>query len=192
MSVESPRTFLTFLAAVLGASTSATFGELASVLLPLATLIVGTLPDAASSLVLAAQISHNDSCPVLHIGAVVAHSELLHKREEVEIIREDIFLVILLVANYLLFFLFFFRVLKRSVLVAVKQGEVFADLQSRYEVALLEVGTQAAVLGDISKQLERHQNVLLARHCSQHLGVGDKLAVEKITRNGADGGERRL
>ena len=87
MTVEGPSTLLAFFAAVFGAATSTTLSKLASVLLPLAALIVSTLSNASSSVILSTQISHDDTRPVLHIGAVIAHGELFDQREEVEIIR---------------------------------------------------------------------------------------------------------
>lgn len=54
VSVKNPRTLLTLLTAVFGAPTPPAFGELPCVLLPLPTLIISTLPDASSRIVLAA------------------------------------------------------------------------------------------------------------------------------------------
>ena len=78
VSVERPSALLAFLAAVLGASAASTLGELPRVLLPLPTLVEGTLTNAPSSIVLPAQVPHNDPGPILHVGAVVPDSELLH------------------------------------------------------------------------------------------------------------------
>lgn len=91
MSVEDPGALLAFLAAVFRPSASPAFGKLSCELLPFPTLVVCTLSNPASTVVLAAQISHHNSCPVLHILAVVSDCEFLDKREDIEIIWEEIF-----------------------------------------------------------------------------------------------------
>lgn len=98
VAVERPRTLLAFLAAVLGASASAAFGELASVFFPLAALVVGTLADAASRVVLPAQVPHDDASPVLHVGAVMSDGELFDQGKDVEIVwKKELFLHLFLV-----------------------------------------------------------------------------------------------
>jgi len=91
MPVEHPSTLLAFLAAVLRPPASATFGKLPCELLPFTTLIVCTLSDPTTAVVLAAQISHHNSCPVLHVLAVVSDSKLLDERENVEVVWEEVF-----------------------------------------------------------------------------------------------------
>lgn len=51
-------------------------------------------------------------------------------------------------------------------------------------MAVLEIRSQTAVLGDVGKKLKRHQDVLFARHTCDDLGVRDKVAVEKIAGHG--------
>jgi hypothetical protein len=92
MSVEDPRTLLAFLAAVFRPPASSAFGKLSCELLPFPTLIVCTLSNPASTVVLAAQIPHHNSCPVLHILAMVSNCEFLDERENVEVIWEEVFL----------------------------------------------------------------------------------------------------
>jgi len=78
VSVVNPSTLLTFLAAVLRPAASAALCKLSGKLLPLPALIVSTLPDASSAFIFAAEIPHDNTCPVLHVLAVVLYSKFLH------------------------------------------------------------------------------------------------------------------
>jgi hypothetical protein len=91
MTVEDPCTFLTFLAAVLRSPASSAFGKLPCELLPLPTLVVRTLPYSTPTVVLAAQIPHYNSSPVLHILTVVSNCEFLDEREDIEVVWEEVF-----------------------------------------------------------------------------------------------------
>jgi len=91
VSVVYPRVLLAFLAAVLGSPTPSAFRKLASELLPLAALVVCTLSDPASRVVFSAQISHHDTCPVLHVLCVVDDGEFLNEWENVEVVGLEIF-----------------------------------------------------------------------------------------------------
>ena len=95
MPVEYPCILLAFLAAIFGAATTPTLGELARTLFPSAALIVCALSNATSGVVLSAKIPHDYAGPVLHIRRVVTNSEFLHKRENVEVIRQEVFLIFL-------------------------------------------------------------------------------------------------
>jgi len=86
MAVVDPGTLLALLTAVFRSTTSAAFCKLSCELLPLPTLIVGTLSDAPFGVILAAQVTHYYASPVLHILAMVTNSELLDQWENVEII----------------------------------------------------------------------------------------------------------
>ncbi|KAI6755314.1 hypothetical protein HG531_004420 [Fusarium graminearum] len=185
--MESPCTLLTLLTTVFGASTSAAFRELAGVLFPFTALVVGTLANTTTSVILAAEVSHDNASPVLHISTVIAHCELLDKREEVEIVGKQI-----------LFVVGIFIVDLRNVLLLVHGGDVlvngsklFADLETRNKVALLEIRAKATVFGDIGKKLQRHKYIFLPRHSGNHLRVRDEIAVQEISGNGSSG-QRRL
>ncbi len=91
MPVEHPGTLLALFAAVFRPPAPPAFGKLASELLPLPTLVVRTLPYPVSAVVLAAEIPHHDASPVLHVLAVMPDRELLNKREDVEVIWEEVF-----------------------------------------------------------------------------------------------------
>jgi hypothetical protein len=66
-AMGTPCAFLAFFAAVLRPPASSALSELASILFPFAALPICALPNATSALVFAAQISHHDASPVLHI-----------------------------------------------------------------------------------------------------------------------------
>lgn len=145
VAVERPGALLALLAAVFGAPAAATLGELARELLPLAALIVGALSDAAARVVLAAEVPHNNPGPVLHVGTVVADGELLHKGEDVQVVGEQIFLVKRVV------------VVDRRVqvdILAIEKVKLLANLKTRNKVALLEVRSQVAILGDVRQELK--------------------------------------
>lgn len=127
--MERPRALLTFFAAVFGAAASSALGKLPCKFFPLATLVVGTLSDASSGVVLAAQVPHHHASPVLHIRTVVANGELLHEGKQVEVVGQKVLLVVQLVlVNLFIFFSF-------------GLSKLFVDVETGYEVALLEIGT---------------------------------------------------
>jgi hypothetical protein len=95
VAVVHPRGLLAVFAAVFGATAAPTLGKLSLELLPLATLVVGTLTDATSRLVLAAEISHDNARPVLHILRVVSNGELLHQGEDIDIVGEQVLVFVL-------------------------------------------------------------------------------------------------
>lgn len=90
MPVKHPSTLLAFLAAVLRPPASATLGKLACELLPFPALVVCTLSDAPTAVVLAAQVAHHHASPVLHVLAVVSDRELFDQRENVEVVWEQV------------------------------------------------------------------------------------------------------
>jgi hypothetical protein len=79
MSVIYPCILLALFAAVLGASTPPALCKLAGILLPFAALIVGALPNAALRVVLAAQIPHNHTSPILHFRGVMPDGKLFNQ-----------------------------------------------------------------------------------------------------------------
>jgi hypothetical protein len=180
MAVESPSTLLALFAAVLGPPASAALGKLTGVLFPLATLVVCTLADASTSVVLAAEVSHNNTSPVLHISAVVANCELLNKWEEVKVVGEQILLIVGVLVIHLGNFLF-----------TIEHGEFLANLEARNKMTLLEVRAKTAVFGDVGEELQRHEYILLPWHGCEHLRVRNEMAVEEISRDGS-GGHGRL
>lgn len=91
MSVEDPRTLLTLLATVFRPPASPALGELPCELLPFPALVISTLSYSAAAIILPAQIPHHHSSPVLHILAVVADGKFFDKREDVEIVGEEVF-----------------------------------------------------------------------------------------------------
>lgn len=152
VAVVDPRSLLTVFAAILGAAAATAFGELALEFLPLATLVVGALADAASRLILAAEVSHDNAGPVLHVLRVVPNGELLNQREDINIIRQQV-LVLLLDLNG-----------RRRLGILIKKMQLPIDLQFWHEVGALEIRPQIAVLGYISQELQGHQDVLIPRH----------------------------
>ena len=92
MPVEYPGTFLTLLAAVFCSSASPAFGELSCELFPFPALVICTLSNAATRIILAAQIPHYYPSPVLHILTVMANSELFDQRENIKVVRQHILL----------------------------------------------------------------------------------------------------
>lgn len=91
MPVIDPCTLLAFFAAIFGASAPTTFGKLSWKLFPFPAFVVGTLPDAASGIVLAAKVAHNHAGPILHLRRVMSYSKFLHQRKDVVIIWQEIF-----------------------------------------------------------------------------------------------------
>jgi hypothetical protein len=91
MPVEDPCTFLAFLAAVFCPPAPSAFRKLPCELLPFPTLVVCTLPYSTPTIVLAAQIPHYNPSPVLHVLTVVSNCEFLDKREDVKVVREEVF-----------------------------------------------------------------------------------------------------
>jgi len=170
MAMERPSTLLTFLAAVLCASTPTTLSKLPGELLPLAAFVVGTLSNASTGIILAAEVPHNNTSPVLHVGTVVADCEFFHQRENIIVIWQEIFL-----------FQFLFPIHRhrfRIGVLRVKQVEFLADLEAGDQVAVLEIRSQVAVLGNVCKKLQGHQDILFTGHGGYHLGVRQYLAVK--------------
>ena len=99
MSRDLTYLLLTLLAAVLGTAATSALGKLPRVLLPLSTLVVGALSDATPRVVFPAQVAHHHARPVLHVRGVVADRELLNQREDVVVVRELVFLQLLLVLD---------------------------------------------------------------------------------------------
>ena len=97
MSVVYPSILLALFAAVLRPSTAAAFRKLACELFPFTALIVCALSNAASCIVLPAQVSHHNASPILHVLGMVADGKLLNEREDVEVIRLQILVYLLLI-----------------------------------------------------------------------------------------------
>jgi hypothetical protein len=91
--MEGPRALLAFLTAIFGPPTPTALGKLAGEFFPFATLVVGTLPYTSSRIVFPTEVPHDDSCPVLHISTMVSHGELFDEIEDIEVIRQKIFLL---------------------------------------------------------------------------------------------------
>lgn len=87
VTMERPGTLLTLFAAVLCPAAPAALSKLPRKFFPFTTLVISALPNPAPCIILTAEVPHDDASPVLHICTVVSHSELLHQREDVEIIR---------------------------------------------------------------------------------------------------------
>ena len=96
MTVIRPGALLTLLAAVLCSAAPAALSKLPREFFPFTTLVVSTLPDAAAGVVLPAEIAHYNSGPVLHIRAMVSYCEFLNQGEDVKIVWQKIFFLILL------------------------------------------------------------------------------------------------
>lgn len=88
VTVIGPRCFLAVLAAILCAAATAAFRKLPLELLPLPALVIGTLANPTSRLVLAAEISHNNRCPVLHVFRMVPDRELLDQWKDINVVRQ--------------------------------------------------------------------------------------------------------
>ena len=116
---------------------------MSSVLFPLSALVISTLTNASPCVVLPAQVPHNNPGPVLHVSAVVPDRELLDQREDVKVIREEVFLFVLVIDG---------RV--NDNIFAIKKLQLFADLEPGHEVTLLEICAEVAVFGNIGEQLE--------------------------------------
>ena len=86
--MEDPSALLALLAAVFGAAAAPTFRKLSGVLFPAAALVIRTLPNAASGLILATEITHHDTSPVLHVLGMMSHREFLDKREDIEVVKQ--------------------------------------------------------------------------------------------------------
>lgn len=151
VAVIDPSIFLTVLAAIFGAPAASTLGKLASIFLPFATLIVRTLADPSTRVVFAAQISHHYAGPILHILRVMTYGKFLDQREDVEIVGQQI-----LFGNG---FIQRQNVSARSIV--VQQLQFGTDLQLGNEVRSLKIGTEVAVLGYISQELQRHEYVFV-------------------------------
>ena len=142
MTVENPRIFLAVLAAVFSTATAAALCELPCIFLPFTALIVCTLPYASSIVVFAAEVPHNDTSPMLHIWRMMAYCELLNEGEDIEIIREQILFLLVLING---------SNLASGLL--VKYMQVLSNLEFGYEMGLLEVCPEVTVFGYVSKKL---------------------------------------
>lgn len=156
VAMVNPRSFLAVFTAVLGAATASAFGKLALEFLPLAALVVRTLTNAASRLILAAEVSHDHAGPVLHVLRVVPNGELLNQGEDIDIIGQQVLILILELNR------------GRRVCVVIKEMQFPVDLESRHQVRALEIRSQVAVLGYISQELQRHQDILISGHSGEN------------------------
>ena len=93
VAMVHPGGFLAVLAAVLGPATTTAFCKLPLELFPFAAFVVRALADAAARFILAAQVSHHHTRPVPHVFRVVSDGKFLDQREDVHIIREEIFIL---------------------------------------------------------------------------------------------------
>lgn len=166
-----PSTLLTLLAAVLGASAPPTLGELPSEFLPFPTLPVRALPNTSATVIFAAEISHDNSSPVLHVALLAGGvpgrgrgrrfrgvgGEAFDEGEDVE----PLFFHELVVP-------FGIEIgrggVAGGIVVRIEDAEFGADLEARDEVRLLEVASEVAVLAHVCEQLQRHQHILFPRH----------------------------
>ena len=83
-----PSFALTLLAAVFRFATPSTLGKLSSNFLPLAAIHVGALTNPSVSVVFAACVSHDYTCPVLNIGRQLLHLGIRPGRTESESLNE--------------------------------------------------------------------------------------------------------
>lgn len=134
VTMESPSTLLALLAAVFGATTAAAFRKLAGIFFPLAALVISALPYPSPGIIFAAKVSHHNARPVLHVSRVVAYGELLHQREEIKVIGEEVFGVLLVLLVYINVSNFLLLTIR------IKCCQLLVDLEFGDEVALLEVG----------------------------------------------------
>lgn len=174
MAMVNPCALLAFFAAVLCTAASSTLGKLPCELLPLAALVVCTLPDPPSGVVLAAQVTHNHTSPVLHVLAVVTHCELLDKGEDIEIVRQEVFFLLIIFATL-------FRVCVAGAVVMVKKMKLLADPELWNEMRPLEILSEVAVLGNVCEELQRHENIFVARHSRKDLCVCWSGAIQQVS-----------
>lgn len=178
MAVVYPRGLLAILAAVLGTAATTTLGKLSLEFLPFAALVVRTLADATARLVLAAEIPHHHTCPVLHVLRVVTDSELLNQGKDVHIIWKKVFILLWL--------------LDRRGAGVIQHVEFTVNLELWNKVRMLEEGPEVAVLGYVGQKLKRHQNVFITRHCRQHTLSRGRCSIAVVESIGARNDGRRV
>jgi len=139
VAMVDPCLGLAFLAAVFRPPAPSAFCKLARKLFPLAALKVGTLPDPASLFVLPTRVAHDGTRPVLHLVRMMARGKLFDEGKDVYIVR-DVFLGLERL---------------RAVLVAHREGG--------NKVGVLEIIAQVGVFGDVGEELQRAEDVFLAR-----------------------------
>ena len=155
MSVVHPCRLLAILAAVFGAAAATAFRKLSLILLPFPAFVIRTLTDAASGFILATKVSHHNTCPILHVFRMMMNRELLHQGKDIEIVRQKIFVLRLLVG----------RILGQASPGGIVQiGEFFLEHELRNEMGILEIRSKIAVFGDVRKELQRHEDILVPRH----------------------------
>lgn len=128
VTMECPGALLALLAAILRSAAPTALSELARKFLPFSALIIGTLPNSAFGVVFTAEVSHNNSSPILHVRAVVSHGELLDKREDVEVVLQQV-----------LFFVFLLTQRLQGNIIAIEKLQFLSDLESWDQMALLEI-----------------------------------------------------
>jgi hypothetical protein len=147
--VVDPCTLLALFAAIFGATATAAFGKLSRELLPLATFIIGALSDASLRVIFPAQIPHDDARPVLHIFRMVPHSELFYQREDIEVVRLEIFLI-----------LFVFRLVierrSRNRDNTIQSLQLTVDFEPWNKMSVLEVMAQITIFRNICEKLKGH------------------------------------
>jgi len=156
--VVDPRTLLTLLAAIFRTTATATFGELSRVFLPFATFVIGTLSDASLGVVFPAQIPHDNACPVLHVLGVVPDGEFLYQREDVEVVWLEVLFILLVLRAIIC------RRSRRRNNNTIQSLQLTVDFEPWNKVSVLEVMTKITVFRNICEELERHQDVFIARH----------------------------
>lgn len=90
---------------------------------------------------------------------MVTDREFLHQGEDVEVVRKQI-LVLFLVGE----------VVGREARTGgiVHETQFSTDRESRNEVRILEIESEVAVFGNVSQQLEGHENVFVTGHRGQN------------------------
>lgn len=98
MTMIHPSVLLAFLAAILRAAATAAFRKLSLIIFPFSTLVMRTLSNATSGVILATKISHHYTRPVAHGVRVLARGEFLDNREDIHIIGQQELLVVIRVS----------------------------------------------------------------------------------------------
>ena len=96
MSMIGPGALLALFAAVLCPAAPTALSELPGELFPLTTLVISALSNPAPGIVLAAEVTHDDAGPVLHISTVISHRKLLHEGEDVKIVWQEVLFLVFL------------------------------------------------------------------------------------------------
>lgn len=91
-----PGALLTLLAAVLCPAAPTALSKLPGELFPFTTLVISALSNPTPGIVLAAEITHDDAGPVLHISTVISHRKLLHEGEDVKIVWQEVLFLVFL------------------------------------------------------------------------------------------------